>query len=356
MPKHYFFLIFSITSLSLHSQTASLKVQKMVNRAKDSLNVGSIEASFKLLNSAEKLAPKNKEIQFEKAYVYYVDTQYDKSIEILKNLLEVDSTLNENYYVLLGNSYDLNHESDSAVYVYKKGISKFPNSGRLRYENGVVAYGMQQYNKAVLSWEEGVKKDPMYADNYYMLAKTMNFTQEKIWVLLYGELFMNLEQNTERTSEISKLLFETYRANLIKSKNNKRGFYLTKSLAENSNQTFEAYFNQLLNEGITEEVPQRKVTIQDLYILQNEFLKRWYTTNNPKFDFVLLNYQKELQENGLLEAYTYWLLSEGNFEEFDAWMSNPINSKKMENLSKYVIVHPLQVKPENSITRKDFIH
>ena len=47
--------------------------------------------------------------------------------------------------------------------------------------------------------------------NYYRAARIYCVTNEELWGMLYGEIFMNLERGSNRTAEISKLLYDTYK-------------------------------------------------------------------------------------------------------------------------------------------------
>src|SRR5690606_12333945 len=55
-----------------------------------------------------------------------------------------------------------------------------------------------------------IEVQPRFPSNYYWAAKIYMNSNEEVWGLLYGEIFMNLERNSNRTMEISKLLYDTY--------------------------------------------------------------------------------------------------------------------------------------------------
>ena len=60
-------------------------------------------------------------------------------------------------------------------------------------------------------WEKGIEIDPNYSGNYYNAAQYYFFTQDKVWGLVYGEIFVNLESYSKRTAEMKDLLLEGYK-------------------------------------------------------------------------------------------------------------------------------------------------
>lgn len=312
-------------SVGMQAQKTTAKVNQFLQKAKDSIAVGNTDAGMKFLEQAEKLAPDNAAIQFEKAYVLYVEEAYEQSVTLLQKLLET-SQLKEDYYMLLGTNYDSMHQPDSAIIAYNEGLQHFPKSGQLYYESGIVEFQRQQYKKAVSFWETGIKKEPNYSGNYYMLAKLFSFTKEKIWVLLYGELFMNLEPNTERTSEIGRLLFNVYQYGFHPHKNSENQFFVTET---NDSLSFEYNFSKVLSSSAASLQLRSPLNIDAIHAVRKQFLLHWYSEPNSyatQFPNTLIAYQRELVAKGCFETYTYWLLSEGNFTDFDNWYQQHQNS------------------------------
>lgn len=68
---------------------------------------------------------------------------------------------------------------------------------------------IEDYDRAVSYYEKGVYVEPAYSSNYYRLAQLFLSSKDKFWGLIYGEIFMNLERNSQRTEEMSKWLFNT---------------------------------------------------------------------------------------------------------------------------------------------------
>ena len=94
-------------------------------------------------------------------------------------------------------------------------------------ESGSIKYYNKEYNEAIAFWEDGINANPNCASNYYRLSKVFSLTEERIGTLIYGEYFILLEPNTQRTKEISKLLYENYEKSYEIKTDSTGDFHLT---------------------------------------------------------------------------------------------------------------------------------
>ena len=176
-------------------------------------DAGKFDDAMKLLNDAIKLDPHNIDYPYEMTYCYYSQKQYQKVVDVLEKLKHNPDSF-DRLYELLGNSYDLLGNSDKAIATYRDGLKKFPNSGVLYLEMGVIPLFKKDYNSALNYFEKGIEVQPDFPSNYYWAAKLYCGSDDKVWGMLYGELFINLERNSGRTAEMSKLLYDTYKTSI----------------------------------------------------------------------------------------------------------------------------------------------
>lgn len=93
-----------------------------------------------------------------------------------------------------------------AVKTYEKGLRENPDAGRLYLELGNIAYAERQYDRALACYRRGATVDPAHPSNYRSLALLYAISTEPVWTLVWGELFMNLERGSGRTSAMSETL------------------------------------------------------------------------------------------------------------------------------------------------------
>src|SRR5215218_336700 len=94
--------------------------------------------------------------------------------------------------------------------VYRKGLKKFPESGPLYNDLGELQWSQQDYD-AIKQWEKGIETDPSYSKNYYNAARFYFMSTDKVWSILYGEIFLNMEPMSARAPEIKQLLMDSYK-------------------------------------------------------------------------------------------------------------------------------------------------
>ncbi|WP_298148723.1 tetratricopeptide repeat protein [Flavobacterium sp.] len=304
---------------------------------------GKIEESIKLLKDAQKLDPDRLDYPYELALAYYKKSDYNEAIKILEQFKN-HKKVNDRFFQLLGNSYDYIENSEKAIEIYDEGLKLFPKSGSLYLEKGNVYWHKKDYLKALSFYEDGIKADPSFPSNYYRAARIYCSSSEEVWGLIYGEIFMNLERNSSRTSEISKLLFDTYNSQItIDGDTTKIDFCNividSKKELKKKNRPFCMVFGKALIlsfDGIS------KIDINSLDKLRSIFIQEYYRQGSAKtHPNVLFEYQKKILELGHAEAYNHWILMKGDEDKFIVWQS--ANQEKWNNFISWFKENKLEI-------------
>lgn len=289
------------------------------------MDEGKIEESIILLQESQKLDPKNFDYPYEIAYANYLKKDYKKAIEILEKL-ENYTNINARLYTLWGNSYDNLENSEKAIEIYNNGIKKFPKEGLLYLEKGVVYELDKDYNNAVLTYQKGISVEPRYPSNYFRIANLYLNSENKVPGLIYGEIFLNLERTTNRTKEMSKNLYETYRNSIVIENGQWKELNLCKNLTldlEKYDKTKKLplcmvygkwFIYGLLNSNLKE------FNLNSISKIRQEFIKNYFEKDNKDYPNILFDYQKEMAENNIFDAYNHYIFQMGAPEEFIEWM------------------------------------
>lgn len=354
-------LLLSCFSTLLSAQTDIEKAQELTSQAIELMDNGKIAESLVLLEEAKTLDSTSYVYDYEICFAHQLNKDYEKAIQIGETIFEKYNDYSYQLYQLIGNSYDLNGDPEKALETYREGIDKFPEAGPLYLESGVVA-AATNINLAVKYWEEGVVAAPFYSSNYYHLARIFARTEELVYGLIYGEIFLNLEVNTERTLEISTLLFEMYQKGMSIEKRKK----FTASYSKSSNMslhaddvTIEFPIGLLYNtnmfiafEPILAEFPKKKIELEVLDVIRarENFTEFWGATkatkNQPVFIF---DWQKQVAEAGHSEAYNHWVLQEANGLYFEGWYQK--NEEKFKAFAEWFSATELPLSKENVFVR-----
>ncbi len=325
----FIFLMF-FTSLMLFSQDPGSAEEFHLKKARESFEIQEFEDA---LNHFKKLADQHSEkpeYKYQTAMCHYKMKGFKKTIKIAEKLI-TDFPNESKYYRLIANSYDLSGEYDQGVYYLEAGIQLLPNSGGLYFDRGVIEMERGNVERALYHWERGIKASPLYSDNYYWAAKYYADSDEKIWAIMYAEMFLNIERGTDRFSEISKLLTDTYlnllreipKVNLGDKYNNEE------EIARKVVEAYE-YFAERLRAGDTltrANVPEYIINAKpkqvdtDMVMANNSMIQlqsqnaKYQLDRNQRntFEEAFLYVLTMLRENGILNLPTSGRMEDGSY-------------------------------------------
>lgn len=358
MKTALLFVFIAFYSVS-YAQADNTEAQKKFKDGVDLFDAGKYEDAIKMFKEAQKLDPQSSAPQYEIALTYSVMKKYEDAIEILEKIKNKPDA-EDSYWSLLGSCYDLDGDRDKAFEVYNAGIKKFPKSGRIYYELGATSYMDDNLEAALNYFEKGIEADPMHASNYYWASLIWAGHKNSIWGLMYGEIFLNLEKNSYRTENISKVMFHIYQTayvfegNTIKTKFIDNSIFLSKDtdgkkMVDELISVYSAL--SIFDAGMAlAAVGEKKIDINSMNRIRTNFLKNYFSKgDNEKFPNIIFDYQKKVQDAGFLEAYNYWILLDGDKQNEQVWQS-----KNEELWDKFIVwfdKNPMEINESNKFSR-----
>ena len=304
MKKFVVYLLIMVSGLSAMAQEPD--AAQLHETARQFMRTGDWTNAVLLLNKALAKEPGNLLVQKDLAMTYYYQRDFAKAKETMKTLVEREDADVQTYQIA-GNIYKALEEGKECDKMYRKALKKYPNSGPLYAEYGELLW-MQKDQSCVQQWEQGIQNDPNYAGNYYYAARFHYFSGDKVWPLLYGEMFVNMESYTNRTAEMKTLLLEGYKK-----------LFTTDPKAKPAKQSpfSEAVF-QTWNQN--QAVTSAGITTETLVMLRTRFVLDWYKENGSKYPFRLFEHQRQLLQEGMFEAYNQWIFeAAGNLAGYENW-------------------------------------
>jgi len=357
--KTYCFLIlFGLGNFAFGQSNEEIAYTKGMEAIK-LMEKGQVANSIKLLEEAKKLDPKNINYPYEIAYAHCLDKNYKKAIKILEELKKRPDAI-DRVHQLLGNSYSFNGEREKAIAAYDKGLKDFPKSGILHLERGNMELFVKNYDQALYYYEKGIKVDPKFPSNYYWCSKLFCNSTEEVWGMIYGEIFMNLERNSKRTAEISKLLYDVYNSE-IKFQGDTSFSVSFSQNATISISDLSNLNNLKLPFGIGAYEPtlmmaligEKSTDIHALNRVRQKFVELYHAGDTyEKYPNILFDYQRQLLEAGHLEAYSYWILMKGNEDEVITWKNN--NSDAWDNFIEWFFENPIEIDRDRFFHRDNY--
>lgn len=276
-----------------------------------------------ILKKCEKIDPEDYTYPYEIAFAYTQKKEYQNAISQLEKVKKYPN-IDDYYYVLLGNAYDMADDRENAIRIYNEGLKKFPTSGKLFLEKGVVLELDKKIIEAIETYEAGIKAEPSYPSNYYRASKLYLNTNDLLSGLIYGEIFLNIERTTPRTEEISKLLYNTYNK-AIKFSDNEIKIDLCQAIidAGNYDKTKRLPFCLVFGKNLSLSISnQKEINLETLSSIRKQFLNNYYMSDYKTYPNVLISYQKTMEDNNIFNAYNHYIFQMGDAQAFQTWKVN----------------------------------
>lgn len=268
---------------------------------------GDYANSILVLNRAALMDPKDLEIAKDLGLNYYFAKDYNRALAVYKPLLEREEA-DDQCFQVAGDIYLALNQLKECDKVYKKGLKKFPDSGPLYNQSGELMWAQKDYT-AIRLWEKGIEKDPGFSRNYYNACRFHYFTPDKVWSILYGEIFLNMEPNSSDAPEIKIILLEGYKklfaeANLENNLTDKTPFV-------------QAYIHIMNKQS---SLAALGIDGESLTMIRTRFILDWFNEYGNQYPFRLFELQRQLLQDGIFDAYDQWIFTAAqNLPGFQNW-------------------------------------
>ena len=301
--KRILYLLFLLAGMQCYAQEAS----PQLDIAMTFMRQGDYANAILVLKNAHSENPSNLSIAKNLSLCYYYQGENKQGLQVIKPILE-SANADDQSYQIAANMYLAIGQRKEAEKLMKTGLKKFPNSGGLYNDLGELQWKQQDAN-AIKLWEAGIQHDPSSPKNYYNAARYYYLTPDRIWCLLYGEIFVNLVPNGQQSAEIKELLIESYKK-----------LYTNIHPEESSENGFAKTFLQVM-ESLS-SIAAGGITTESLIMIRTRFLLDWNNKFKETYPFHLFKYQTKLLQEGIFEAYNQWLFeSSQNLPSYQNWIN-----------------------------------
>jgi tetratricopeptide (TPR) repeat protein len=307
MKKLFIPLLLLFMTYGAFAQTDDAKT--LYETAQNFMRSGDFDNAIVVLGHALEQDKNNLDMQKDMVMCFYFKRDYTKALEGAKKLIERNDA-DEVCFQIAGNVYKALEQPKDCEKVYKKGLKKFPKSGPLYSEYGELLWASKDYS-AIDQWEKGIEVAPSYSGNYYNAALYYFYTKDKVWSLLYGEIFVNMESFSDRGTAMKQLLLQAYKEKLFTDANLMKG-------EENNKSEFAKAFLEGMSKQYS--LASKGITVESLTMIRTRFILDWFDHNAAKFPFRLFDFQRQLLQEGMFDAYNQWLFGvTENPAAYDNW-------------------------------------
>lgn len=304
--KYLFLLLASLSTFFLAAQD---DVKSLHETAKTFMRSGDYDNAILVLNRALQKDQKSLELQKDLVLSYYLKRDYTKALEGAEELADRNDA-DVMTYQIAGNVYKALEQVKDCEKMYKKALKKFPKSGSLYSEYGELLWALKDFS-AIEQWETGIRIDPGYSGNYYNAAMYYFYAKDKVWSLIYGEIFVNMESLGERGAAMKQLLLQGYKEKLFADADLMKG-------EEGNKSPFAKSFLQVMNKQAS--LANKGITTETLTMIRTRFILDWFTTSAMRYPFRLFDFHKQLISEGMFNAYNQWLFgTTENLLAYENW-------------------------------------
>src|SRR5690606_14949813 len=163
--------------------------------------------------------------------------------------------------------------------------------------------------------------------------------------------------NTERTREISNILFTTYKDAMVVDSNDKVAVHFTENKTIDPAKGFEIPFPVACEVNVSMSLPREHplnetgLSISFLNDLRKNFILNWYEhKQHKKYPTALFDFHKKMIEEDQFAAYNYWLFLKGNEDEFWDWFGE--NKEKFKSFEAWFNDNQISLDNNNVVLNK----
>lgn len=305
-----------VTVGSVHAQISwpTPEVENLYKQARDYHSQGNLREAIIRYQQAIQIAPEIVLLHRELAQAYYLAQGYDDAIATLQPIIN-QGVADAETYKIMAQCLVAKRENKKAKKLLRDAITTMPDAGTLYHQMGLVYEQDNELVYALESWLEGIAKAPAYHLNYYEAARTYMNTDKPVWVILYGEIFVNMEHHTKRAYDTRAMILNAY-TKLFTSlaTGNIPKFGADGAAAESFEQAvYDTYIklSPVMSDGYTTE---------NLIMLRTRFIMDWTLQYAQKYPYSLFYRHDYMIRNGYFDAYNQWLFGKvENQQQFEAW-------------------------------------
>jgi tetratricopeptide (TPR) repeat protein len=307
MKKYLLFVIAFVTCHTLFAQTAD-DLQKLARR--QAMNE-QYDSAYQTLIMALKQKPNDLGLLKDQVMVCFAKRDFENGLQIGMALVQRPDA-DEQCYQALGYIYKSLAEYKEGAKMYRQALDKFPTSGVLYSEYGDLLWLDNSPKDAIGAWEKGIQQDVNSYGNYYYASKYYLATNNLLWGLLYGEIFVNIESYTPRTDEMKQLLYDGYKK------------LFTGNALEKANANSKGMAKAVSDVLLKDAEPLGNDTIAGITSIREKFIPDWVNSGNAKnYPFRLFDLHRQLVEAKTFAAYNEWLFGDAsNASRYAQWTKN----------------------------------
>ena len=249
----------------------------------------------------------------ELMFSYLSSGQNEKAIATAREALQFQSQYKEHIMIGLGNAYDNIGETDKAIEIYKQALLEFPFDYLLHFNLGISYFKKGMTAEAIQCLQHALKINPFHAGSHEALGKIMILQGMKTKALLSLETYLTLAPSNNTILVLLENMLDgavTDEGSLVPTE---------------SNAAFHELDQIIRSKAALDHRFKPNVEFNASIVRQTELILEELKFNPRDSDFWMQYYvpfYKDIYREGLLEPFTYYLLTSVNNDKINNWLED----------------------------------
>ena len=296
--RNWFLAIWCVLIPTMASAQRSEQARQLGVQGIALVDQGEYDEGIKLLSKARNAHPAEFDYPFEIGRAYMLAGKPAKAEKFLFPL-QYHTAATAELYLLLARCYDSIKKPQQEEETYRYGIHRFPENGQLYHALASYFISKDSVAEGLGVCELGLRNAPAFADNYFLAARIMDSIDEALWAWWYGEMFLNLSDNSMMKREMAKQVIRN--AERVLSEKWKPGA-----------DKFELTVAQVMPK-CPSNITTHMIAMQSA--IRNCFA-RHHSSNDP-----LTTMWREHERQGIMGLYVALILGEGDKDALLPWLA-----------------------------------
>jgi len=217
--KRLMLLLMLVSTCGLACAQQKVAAEKLVQEGIQLNAKGDYDGAVKKYDAALLLDEANLLALTEKAQTYFTAKKFDESVKVCKTALrnhENEAMLNT-IYLTYGNALDELNQTEKAISIYDDGIKKFPTFYQLYFNKAITLEKVMKHDEALICLYKSASLKPTLSGSHNLIGRIQLAKNQRIPSLLAFCRFMTLEPLTDRAKENLKSIQTLMKGNVEKT-------------------------------------------------------------------------------------------------------------------------------------------
>jgi len=197
----------NVVNLLAQAKLTYISSESAINKGITAHDKGIYKSAIKYFSKVHKGDTNYLRAQYEMSNTYFTMEKYQQCIDVsTKANSELNQYSNE-FYNVIGSSYDELGNREQAIFIYTKAIKEFPTFYRSYFNRAVTYERMDKMDSAILDYQQTLRLNPYHSTTHYKLGELAKNEGEiaKALICYNSYLLMEPGNNVEFLAELNEM-------------------------------------------------------------------------------------------------------------------------------------------------------